>query len=284
MRAFDFAQPNSVDEAIYLLGTNPATRILAGGTDLLVEMKFNRDQSPEKVISLKKLKALDFIQGDQGLTIGAMTTISSIEKSPLVRENFPALADAARSVGSVQVRNLGTIGGNIGRAAPSADLVPALIVYGAQVTVIGPLGRRKVDLESFFKGPGLTVLDKDEILIDINIKKDQQKTSSYLKLGKRKAMEIAVVGVAVALDLDGDVCRDCRIALGSVAPTVIRAEAAEKQLRGERISEKSIEAAAVEAMRTAKPITDIRATAEYRREMVGVMVRRAIAEAQQRGQ
>ncbi len=283
MRAFDFAQPNSVDEAIYLLGSNRTSRILAGGTDLLVEMKFNRAHSPEKVISLKKLSGLNFIQGGQGLIIGAMTNISLIETSPLVRDNFPALAEAAASVGSLQVRNLGTIGGNIGRAAPSADLVPSLIAYGAEVIVIGPKGKRKMALESFFKGPGQTVLEQ-EILVEISINKDQQKTSSYIKLGKRKAMEIAVVGVAVALDLDGDVCRDCRIVLGSVAPTVIRAEGAEKVLRGEKLSEKSIEATAVEAMRAAKPITDIRATAEYRREMVGVLVKRAIAQAQQRGQ
>ncbi len=284
MRAFDFAQPNSVNEAIYLLGSNRTSRILAGGTDLLVEMKFNRAHSPEKVISLKKLSGLNFIQGGQGLKIGAMTNISLIETSPLVRDNFPALAKAAASVGSLQVRNLGTIGGNIGRAAPSADLVPSLIAYGAEAIVIGPKGKRNVALESFFKGPGQTVLEQDEILVEISINKDQQKTSSYIKLGKRKAMEIAVVGVAVALDLDGDVCRDCRIVLGSVAPTVIRAEGAEKVLRGEKLSEKSIEATAFEAMRAAKPITDIRATAEYRREMVGVLVKRAIAQAQQRGQ
>lgn len=287
MKAFNFVKPNSLKDAVtFLRGESSNVRVLAGGTDVLIELKFNRSKTPATIMSLKDVEELNFIRLDsnEGLSIGSMTTVRNIEKSKEIKEKFPALIDGAGSIGSVQVRNLGTIGGNICRAAPSGDLIPALIAYGANAVIQGPQGQRIVPLDGFFKGPGQTVLNDGEILAELRIPaKASQLKAAYLKLGKRKAMEIATVGVAVALEMNGETCTDCRIALGSVAPTVIRPAKAEECLLGKKLTQEVIECAAGKAMEAAQPISDIRATAEYRREMVGEMLRRAIAAASQRG-
>lgn len=286
MKSFNFVKPNSLQDAVALLsGESSNVRVLAGGTDVLIELKFDRSKTPDTIMSLKNLDELNFIRWDsnEGLSIGAMTTISSIEKSQVIQEKFPALFDGASSIGSVQVRNLGTMGGNICRAAPSGDLIPALVAYGANAVIQGPRGQRIVPLDGFFTGPGQTVLNKGEILFKLRIPaKASRLSAAYLKLGKRNAMEISTVGVAVALEMDGETCTDCRIALGSVAPTVIRPTKAEECLRGKKLTTEVIECAAGKAMEAAQPITDIRATAEYRKEMVGVMLSRAVAAARQR--
>lgn len=286
MKAFNFVKPNSLKDAVTLLrGESSDVRVLAGGTDVLMDLKFKRSKTPATIMSLKDVEELKFIRWDSnaGLSVGALTPIRSIEMSPEIKEKFPALVDAAGSIGSVQVRNLGTIGGNVCRAAPSGDLIPALIAYGASAVIQGPQGQRVVPLNEFFKGPGQTVLDGGEILTKLRIPaKAAELKAAYLKLGKRKAMEISTVGVAVALAMNGETCTDCRIALGSVAPTVIRPAQAEECLRGKKLTQDVIQCAAEKAMEAARPITDIRATAEYRREMVGEMLKRAIAAAGQR--
>lgn len=291
MKAFNFARPETIGEAIQMLISSESTRLLAGGTDLLVEMKAGIN-CPTNVVSLTSISGMDYVRKEQytdkagdevgKISIGALTKIRTLEQSPVIEENLPALHDAAANVAAVQIRNLATIGGNVGRAAPSADLVPALIVYGAQVTVQGPAGIRTVLLEKFDKGPGKTDLQKGEIITEISVSPMCQKKSAYEKFGKRKAMEISVAGVAVCLDMDGDICKSCRIALGSVGPTVFRACAAEAILNGSRINDEVIRAAAESAKNEARPITDIRASEEYRREIIAVLTEKMIAKALKR--
>lgn len=279
MKAFNYFSPTSIDEVLELLQRLPEkTRVLAGGTDLLVEMKFSRKDSPDNIISLKRVKELAFINvGAEGaLEIGAATRLRDLETSHVIKQKFPAIQEAAASIGSVQIRNLGTIGGNIVRAAPSADMVPALVVYGAKVEVRSAAGHRVIPLEQFFVGPAQTVLQKDEIVTKVIVPPSNKLAATYTKLGTRNAMEIAIVGVAAGLELSDNVCRNCVIALGSVAPTVIRAKGAEAVLSGQPITEDTIERAAAKAMEECSPISDVRASASYRREMVKTLVKRTV--------
>jgi len=197
-----------------------------------------------------------------------------------VLAKYPGLAQAARELGSIQVRNRATIVGNICRASPSADTLPPLIADGATVKMFGPAGERTVPLEGFFTGPGKTVLAPGELVTEIAVPPPPPRTGKhYLKHGRRKAMELATVGVAVSVTLDADTCRQIRIALGAVAPTVIRARQAEDTLRGRALDGAAIEAAAQIAMGECRPISNVRGSAEYRREMVGVLTQRAIRQA-----
>jgi carbon-monoxide dehydrogenase medium subunit len=207
-------------------------------------------------------------------------TSRAIEISPVVQEKYPGLLQAVRELGSIQVRNRATIVGNICRASPSADTLPPLIADGASARIFGPAGDRKVALEDFFTGPGRTVLERDELVTEITIPPPPPRTGKiYIKHGRRKAMELATVGVAVSLTLEDDACREARIALGAVAPTPIRARQAEALLRDRAISERLIETAAQAAMAEVLPISNVRASAEYRRQMVGVLTKRALTHA-----
>ena len=206
----------------------------------------------------------------------------AVETSPFVAAHYAGLAAAARSLGSIQIRNRATVAGNICRASPSADTPPPLIADGATVRIAGPAGERVVPLEAFFTGPGRSVLARDEILVAIDVPPPAPRTGKvYLKHGRRLAMELATVGVAVALTLepDGDGCREVRVVLGAVAPTPIRAREAEAVLRG-RIPNAGLIAEAAEAAEAeARPISDVRSSADYRREMVRVLAARAIRQA-----
>jgi carbon-monoxide dehydrogenase medium subunit len=214
------------------------------------------------------------------LTLGALATVRQVETSPLVQQHYPGLAQAARELGSIQVRNRATVAGNICRASPSADTPPPLIAADARVTLFNPAGERSLPLEEFFTGPGQTVLAPNEILLVITAPPPPPHTGHvYLKHGRRRAMELATVGVAVRVTLAGDVCRTVRIVLGAVAPTALRATEAESLLTGIAPDDERIEQAARAAMAAARPISDVRASADYRREMVGVLTRRAIRQA-----
>ena len=277
MKRFEYFEPTSLPEAVALLGRYQGrAQPLAGGTDLLVELKEHL-RSADCVINIKKIPGIDRLSFDpsDGLYIGALVTAREIEISPVVLEKYISLAQAARELGSIQVRNRATIVGNVCRASPSADTLPPLIADGAEVTIHGPGGHRTLLLEEFFTGPGKTVLGHDELVTTIRVPAPPPRTGKvYIKHGRRKAMELATVGVAVTLN---EV--DLRIVLGAVAPTPIRATKAEGLLRGRKLDDARIERAAQAAAEEAQPISNVRASAEYRRDMVAVLTRRALKQA-----
>jgi aerobic carbon-monoxide dehydrogenase medium subunit len=278
LRRFEYFEPHSLPEAIALLARYQGrAQALAGGTDLLVELK-EQLRRADCVVNIKKIPGIGRLTFDasDGLYIGALVTAREIETSPIVLEKFVSLAQAARELGSIQVRNRATIVGNVCRASPSADTLPPLIADGAEITLHGAKGHRTLPLEEFFTGPGKTVLAPDELVTALRVPAPAPRTGKvYIKHGRRKAMELATVGVAVTLTLDGDI----RIVLGAVAPTPIRALKAEALLRGRKLDPARIERAAQAAAEESQPISNVRASAEYRREMVAVLTRRAVQRA-----
>lgn len=285
MHPFAYYEPKTLDETIALLSQHGrAADLMAGGTDLLVEIK-EHIRRPAAVINLKTIPGLADLVCDAatGLRIGALVTVRTIETSSDVQRLYPALAQAAREIGSIQIRNRATVVGNVCRASPSADTLPPLIAFGAHVQMVGPAGPRSLPLESFFTGPGRTALGADEVVTAIVLPPlAAQGGSDYIKHGRRRAMELATVGVAVSLRRDGDVCRDLRIVLGAVAPTPVRARAAEALLEGVAPDEAAIAAAGRAARDESRPISNVRASADYRRAMVAVLTRRAVAAAWER--
>jgi len=279
MHRFEYCAPTNLPEAISLLGQySSAARLIAGGTDLLTALKERTDR-PEYLINLAGLAELCFIRYDPetGLRIGAAVTVRAVEKSDVVRLYYPVISQAAATLASVQIRNLATIAGNICRASPSADLPPALLVLDATVKLAGPLGERIVPLVDFFTGPGKTVLRPDEILTEIRLPPSQpDRGAAYIKHSPRRAMDLASVGVAAAITLETGLCRQARIALGAVAPTPRRSFQAEALLTGQIPTPDLILQAAEAAAAEANPISDVRASAAYRRQMVRVLVRRAL--------
>jgi len=276
---FNYLEPATIEEAVALLGKyDGKAKVIAGGTDLLVQIR-NKAIKPEYVVDIGYISGLDYINYDekQGLRIGALTTIRAIEKSDKLRQVYPVISRAAGLLGSVAIRNVATIGGNLCNAAPSADTAPALIGLSAKARIAGSGGERLVSLEDFFTGPGETVLKAGEMLLEIQVPVPPPDTKGvYLKHG-RSAVDLATVGVAVIMALEsGGVCRDVKIVLGAVAPTPMRAKKAEEVLRGKKVESALIKEAAQVASGEAQPITDVRASAEYRREMVKVFTRRAI--------
>ncbi len=280
---FQYLAPKSVEEACSLLVQHTEkAKVVAGGTDLLVNMK-NRELTPQYLIGLKNIPNLDYVKYDaaEGLRIGALASHKTIARSPLVRDKFDLLADAASKVGTPQIRNMGTIGGNLCNAAPSADTASPLIVLGATVKLVSPKGERTVPLEQFFTGPLETCLELDELLTEIRVPEPAPRTSGvYLKLCARGTVDIATVGVALVLTLaDDSSCTDVRIALTTAAPTPMRAKRAEQVLIGKSLEDNVIEETAQTASEEARPRTSMRGTAEYRREMVKVLTRRALKQA-----
>jgi carbon-monoxide dehydrogenase medium subunit len=271
VKRFEYFEPATLDEAMALL-VAPNAQILAGGTDLLVELK-EQLRRADSVVNIKKVSGLGGLRYDNGLHIGALATARELETSPIVQEKYRSLAQSLRELGSIQVRHRATIIGNVCRASPSADTIPPLIADGASLRIRGSGGERVVMLEDFFLGPGKTVLKPGDVVTEIVVPPPPPGTGKiYLKHGRRKAMELATVGVAVT-HIPGV---ETRIVLGAVAPTPIRARQAEDLLRGKRLTDELIEKAAQAAVAQSRPISNVRASAEYRREMVGVLTRRAL--------
>ena len=284
MRDFDYHAPRTLDEALALLKEHrEKARVLAGGTDLVLMMT-DRVVAPEHVVDIKNVTELTHLEwgGDGSLTIGAAIPFRRLESDKRVRETFPGLAEASGEVGSWQIRNLGTVGGNLCTASPSAEIAPILLALDAEVEIVGPKGRRTVAIGQFHTGVRRTVVEPDEILVSVKVPASQGRAGShYIKLKEREKMDIAFVGVASVVELEGGdgVVKSARIALGAVAPTPIRAEEAEAKLRGQRLTDSLIEEAGRLAAQAAKPISDVRASAEYRREMVDVLTRRTLKQA-----
>lgn len=283
MIRFDYADPATLAEArALLLAQGNAASLMAGGTDLLVEIK-EQVRVPRLVVDLKRIAGLDTLQvdADGALRFGALVTARRLETDARVRARWPGLHQAVTELGSIQVRHRATVVGNICRASPSADTLPPLIADGAMLHVHGAGGDRPVAMEDFFTGPGRTVLRPGEIVLQLRVPPPARRSGRvYIKHGRRKAMELATVGVAAAVTLDdGGRIADARIALGAVAPTPIRARRAEAALVGEKPGDSLFARAAELAMEESRPIGNVRASAAYRREMVGVLTRRAVQRA-----
>jgi carbon-monoxide dehydrogenase medium subunit len=283
---FEYHAPTSLPEALDLLAKYEGKgTVLAGGTDLLVSMK-KREVLPEHLISLKGLAELKGIHHEkEGMKIGASVTLDEIEHSKMIQDKFCALWDAVQVMASPQIRSLGTIGGNLCSAAPSADTAPPLIVLDASVEIISSKGKRKVLVEKFFKGPEESVLKPGEILTQILIPHPLEKSSgAYFKLMRRAAMDLAQVGVAVCLSFDSEkrICRGAKIALGAVGSTPIRAFKAEQILLNKEMNETVGKEAGTIAALEANPRSSIRASKEYRREMTEVLTKRAVMAAYNR--
>ncbi|MBI2954772.1 MAG: xanthine dehydrogenase family protein subunit M [Chloroflexi bacterium] len=282
---FDYLTPQTLNEACALLGEyGSRAKVLAGGSDLVVKMK-NGLLKPDYIVSLKNLQDLKGIryEAGTGVIIGARTTHNRVVENEILRERFPSVSAAAGTMAAYQVRNIGTIGGNLVNAVPSADMPPILIALSAKARIVGLSGERLVDLEEFFLGPGKTVLNQDEILAEIIIPDQATTGSSYIKFGLRRAGSLAVAGVASSVMMDGEMAEDVRIVLGAVAPTPLRAREAEAVLRGKKVSQELIEQAGKIAAAESKPITDIRGSAEYRRHLVDVLTRRTLKTAIEKG-
>ncbi len=266
-----------------LLSEHPGAKILAGGTDLLVHMKL-RVKTPEVIVDVGRISGANelSISRKKGLTIGPAVTMRRIELSDAIWKTYAGFAQGASVVGSIQIRGLATVAGNVCNAAPSADSAPGLITLGARVKIAGKNGRRTVQVENFMLGPGQTALRDGELVTGIHVPTPAPRTgSAYMRHTPRGAMDIAVVGVGVSITLAArtGACQAARIVLGAVAPTPMRAKAAERVLRGKQLSEELIEKAAEVAAGEAKPISDVRASADFRRELVGVLTRRMVTSA-----
>jgi len=285
LRAFEYHAPASLDEAISLLQQHgESARPLAGGTDLVVQMKESATKFPlpshlVSLLQVPEIRGIEF-SDSQGLRIGAGATMTEVAESPAVRERYTAVAEGAALVGSIQTMNMATAGGNLCNAAPSAEIAPPLLAFEAEAVIVGPSGRRSLPLEEFFTGPGKTVLAADELLADVRLSVPPAGTgSAYTRHTPRKQMDIAVVGVGVALTLAGERIERARVALGAVAPTPVRARQAEAALEGQPASEEVFARAAKAAAGECSPISDVRGSAELRRHIVRVTTERMLLEA-----
>ena len=283
MKAFGYVSAKDVGHAVALLGEHGAgAKLLAGGTDLLVELKF-ATHGPEIIVDVSRVDELKNITViDEGLRIGALVTHAELMRSRIIRDMFPALADAAHSIGAVQTRNLGTLGGNLMTCVPSMDSGPTLMALDARVTYVSRRGHSQAPLADLFVAPRKTSLASDELLTAIIIPKaNLGKPVAFQKFGLRKGQALALVNAAAAfwVDRDKNSFVQPRIALGAVAPTVIRATRAEAFLEGKTISDEAMAEAGRIAASEAKPISDFRASADYRRELIAVLTKRALESA-----
>ncbi|MDO8531970.1 MAG: xanthine dehydrogenase family protein subunit M [Dehalococcoidia bacterium] len=280
MREFEYAAPRTVKEAVALLArANGDARCLAGGTDLIAQMKEGR-RSPSLIVDIKRipdLMRLDYVER-RGLRLGAGVPCSTIYEHPVVREKYPIIVDACSLVGSLQIQNRASVGGNLCNGAPSADTAPAFLALNATAVVAGPRGRRQLPLTEFFVGPGKTALAPGELLVEIIVPPPPARSAgNYLRFIPRNEMDIAVAGVGsvVVLGAKG-VCKDARIALASVAPVPLRAHEAEERLRGRPLDAEAIREAGALAAAACKPISDVRGSADYRRHLVNVLTQRTL--------
>jgi len=275
MRRFDYLRPKSLKEALQQKKTIAGAKFISGGTDLLVQIK-NRELQPPALISLRSIPQLATIEINGGARIGALATISDIIQHNELGLNYPVLVEAARRLGSVQIRNVATVGGNLCNCSPSADIALPLLVLEAKVRLRTAKAKREIPLEEFFKGPGESRLSSGEILTDILLDPPHQKAkSTFLKKGRVK-MDLAIASLAVLLEMEGGRCRKARIAAGSVAPVPLRLYKVETLLEGTALSKELVSKAQRLARDIVSPITDVRATEEYRRQIVGVYVKRGL--------
>jgi CO/xanthine dehydrogenase FAD-binding subunit len=280
---FQYHQPTTIQEAVETLRKHPDAKPLAGGTDLIPKMK-QALIKPTHIVNLKKIPELNIVEErGEAIHIGAAVKLRELEKNETVKRLLPLLNSCVKSIGSVQIRNMGTIGGNVCNASPAADAALGLVALEATVHIAGPDGERTVEAKDFFKGPGLTVLSDDEIVTGFTVPVPTEETGTcFLSVG-RTSLDISTISIAVALKTDGDRVKDAKIALGSVAPTPLRLLDVEKQLKGKTLTEKLIEDTANKVPESIHPITDVRGTAEYRRKASKGLAVDALTEAWREG-
>ena len=282
---FRLHRPEDVGAAIGLARDfGPEARYLAGGTDLIIQVNRGHRTSSD-LIALDRLAVLSGIdERPDRVEIGALTTMKTIECDARLRGPLGALPEAARVVGGHQIRNVATIGGNIANASPAADLLPVLLALDAEVELVGPEGTRRIPLGRFLRGPGVTAREPSELIRRVAFGPPPANVATaFIKAGRRRAMEISIVCVAALLAFDEHGrCREARIALGAVGPTAMRATSAEAILRGGEQSAAAFRAAGAAAAADCAPISDVRASAWYRRRLVAALVPRALARCRER--
>jgi CO/xanthine dehydrogenase FAD-binding subunit len=286
MRWFDYAAPETVPEALALLATRPRALVLAGGTDLLVQLRAGRREA-DLVVDIKRIPELNTLKYDpaEGLTLGAAVPCSDVHEHRDVRQHYPSLAETAGIIGGTLIQNRASFGGNLCNSSPSADTVPLLIALRASCRIASPSGERRVPVEEFCSAPGRNVLGPGEMLIALTIPPPESDSGAcYLRFTPRKEMDIAVAGAGVAVALDNGSFRWARIALAAVAPVPLLVPDAGSALAGQPVADDGIARAAALAAAAAKPIDDMRASAQYRRHLVGVLTRRALHTAVRRAQ
>jgi carbon-monoxide dehydrogenase medium subunit len=278
---FSYHRPTSVSQACALAASlGDGTRFLAGGTELLPELKKGRAEA-RHLVSLTSIPALRRIRVEDGLLrIGALASLETVASSRVVREAFPVLAEAAGTIGCVQIREQGTIGGNFCGAVPCADTPPACLVGGGRVKIVGPGGERALPAEEFFLGPRETVLGTGDVLVEVLVPVPTDGFgAAYERFGLRRGMAVAVASVAAGIVLENETITSARIALGAVAPVPLLASAAAAELIDRPATDETFERAAIAAAAEARPICDVRGSDEYRREIVSVLARRALERA-----
>jgi len=284
LKPFEYFEPGTVEEVVQTLSKyGTKARVLAGGCSLVPNMRLRKVQ-PEYVVSIGNIPGLDYVEGDGagGLKIGAMTKIRSVEVYPEVKKKFMALYEALHAIASIQIKATGTFVGNICVATPDSNILPALIVSGAQLKIAGSGAEKVIPVENFCVGVRQNSLQPGEIVTEVSIPAPAAGTgSAFLRLA-RTAMDLPKLSVAAMVKMTGGTCTEVIIALGSVAPTPIRAKKAEEMLKGKKLDAKTIEAAGEAASAEISPITNIRSTAEYRKDVTKVLVRRAVEKALER--
>jgi carbon-monoxide dehydrogenase medium subunit len=282
MKDFEYFRPSTLDDALNLYKkSGSSAKLLAGGTELINEMRIGKTQ-PEQVIDLKLIRSLDFMElGDEGLKIGALYRVRDAERSlPLQQSPYKVLSCAAGALGSPQVRNKATIVGNVCRCSPSADLIPPLLALGANARIQMGSASHIMSVDDMLLGPGKTALKPGEMVTELIIPPMPEHSGcGYYKLSPRKSLDLAVVGVAAMMQTNSQIskCVEARIVLGAVGPTAMRAPKAESILAGANLSESLIEEAAQAAVEESSPIDDVRASAWYRKKMIAIAAKRAIA-------
>jgi carbon-monoxide dehydrogenase medium subunit len=273
---FQYYSPESLDEALSLLAELENATPVIGGTDLMIAMR-NGVSVPSNVVDLNEIPELNYVKEEEGIIrIGATATHSQVANSPLVA-GIHSLVDSVSRIGSPQIRNRGTITGNICNASPAADSAPPLLVHMAEVKIQNLDGKRTIPIADLFAGPKINSLEPGELLTEIRIPVPPAgSASSFKRIGRRKAFTLSVVSAAAYIQMEEETCTDAKMAFGSVAVTPIRVPEAESLLTGSKLDEETINAASKAVYEAVKPITDVRGTAEYRKDMCPVLMRRAI--------
>ncbi len=285
MHAINYDAPTTLDQAVSILKTHGENaRPFCGGTDIIIQLRAGVRRT-EHLVDVKKIKELQVLSFDakKGLRLGAAVPCIEISESDVMRRHYPGLTEAAHLIGSLQIQNRASVGGNLCNGSPAADTTPALIVLGARARIVGPNGEREVPVEAFVVSPGRTVLKPGELLVELLVPAPAPHSSdAYLRFIPRNEMDIAVVGVGAAVTLDGDKVKAARIALGAVGPTPILASKAADAIIGMKLDDAALEAAGRAASAACSPIDDMRGTAEFRLHITAVLTRRVLSIAAER--